>query len=178
MSSHQRQFVYRRLFASGQRMHQFEDSFVSPTLSARICGNSVDCKILSTSAFVVFDIHHYAFGSHWRKALVLFSQDGLAVLVFTASIPTGSDVTESMVFAFSRRAQTCALAQHINTAIHEISTTAHSLYCRAPGGSMTYLRLVLHFRCEPRFGRRLWKIDKEFTICSRRQTSRDSALAS
>ena len=50
-----------------------------------------------------------------EKPLVLFSEDGLAVLVFTAFLPTGSDVTESMVFFlyFSRRAQTFALAQHI-----------------------------------------------------------------
>ena len=41
-----------------------------------------------------------------------------------------------------------------DTAIHEMYTTARSFYCRAPGGSMTHLRLVLHFRCELRFWRR------------------------
>ena len=46
MSSHQRQFVCCRLFASGQSAHQLMDSFfVSPNLSARICGNPVDCII-------------------------------------------------------------------------------------------------------------------------------------
>ena len=65
-----------------------------------------------------------------------------------------------------------------DTAIHEISTTVRDLCCRAPSGSMTHLRLVLHFRCELRFWREFWRTDNEFTLCLRRQTSRDSALAS
>ena len=46
MSGQQRQFVCRRLFASSQSTHQLKDSFfVLPTLSYRICGNPVDCKL-------------------------------------------------------------------------------------------------------------------------------------
>ena len=48
--------------------------FVSPTLSARICGNSVDCKIRSTSAlFKTLTTVHLDHSG--EKALVLFSDD-------------------------------------------------------------------------------------------------------
>ena len=66
---------------------------------------------------------------------------------------------------------TFALARHFDTVICEISTATRSLHCGALGGSMTHLRLVLHFRCELRFWRRFWRTDSEISLCSRRQTS-------
>ena len=48
--------------------------------------------------YVVLDIDHCAFGSHWRKATRLVPEDSLTVLVFTVYISAGSDATESTGF--------------------------------------------------------------------------------
>ena len=49
-----------------------------------------------TNKCVVLDVHLCAFDHTGEEPLVLFSEDSLTVLVFTAYIPAGSDVTESM----------------------------------------------------------------------------------
>ena len=80
------------LLVGGQSMHQFKDSFLSPTLSARICGNPVGCKISSASPsfwmFTTVLLDHTG-----ETFLVLFSEDSLTVLVCTVFFLTGSDVT-------------------------------------------------------------------------------------
>ena len=77
MSSHQRQFVCRRLLASGQSMHQFQNSFLSRQPS----------RIVPTEG----------------KPFVLFSEYGLIAFVSNSYLPTFFSATESKVFVVSAK---------------------------------------------------------------------------
>ena len=106
--------------------------FVSPTLSDRTCGNSVDCKFRSTNAsFWTFttELSDHIGGKPLAlcsedsltvpvftaniptisadhiggKPLALCSEDSLTVFVFTAFVPAGSDATERTVFVVSAK---------------------------------------------------------------------------
>ena len=62
-----------------------------------------------------------------ERPFVLFSEDSLSVIVFTVFVPTGSDITENMVFVASARGTNICSCKAFGTAIHEISTTENSL---------------------------------------------------
>ena len=81
MSSHQGQFA-RRLFASGQSMHQFKDSALSRQPSWIVF---VELSGLTglISKCVVLDIHTVLLDHIGGKPLVLFSEDGLIAFVFS-----------------------------------------------------------------------------------------------
>ena len=129
-------------------------------------------------ARVVLDIHHCVFRLHWRKAnrLVFGGQSDRACF----------HRVYSYRFRCHGKHGFCSFREgnkhlHLQGFLHSNPQSIYhdsSFHRRAPGGSMTHLRLVLHFRCELRFMRSFWWTDNEFTLCSRRQTSRDSALTS
>ena len=77
-----------------------------------------------------------------------------------------------------REACTYAFAGQLGTASCEMPTTAFCLHRGAPAGSIYSSEIGLTQRCELRFRRRLWRTDNEISLFARRQTSRDSALAS
>ena len=114
---------------------------------------------------VVWDIHHCVFGSHWRKATRSFFRWTVRPCLFSQSIFLQFPMPRKVRFlCLPRREQTYALAKHSDTAIcDEISATTRSLHCRAPNGTMTHLKLALHFGCELRFWRSFWRTDNEFT---------------
>ena len=85
----------RRLFVSGQSMHQFKDfCLVNPLESYlwKLCG----LKNLISKCIV--HLEHIG-----GKPLVLFSEDGLIASVLTGYLPMFFGATESTVFAVSAK---------------------------------------------------------------------------
>ena len=75
---------------------------VSPILSDRICGNSVNCKFGSASALVwTFTTVHLDHTG--GKPLVFFSEGNLIVLAFTFYRPRYFDAAQSTVFEASAK---------------------------------------------------------------------------
>ena len=97
------QFVCRRLFASGQSMHQFQDSLLFHQPSRFV--------LMETQWSAESDHQMRRFGHSslcfWitveRKPLAMWSEDGLIAFVSTAFISSFFGATESTVFVVSAK---------------------------------------------------------------------------